>query len=119
MYQYKQWHHVFKEHIELMAEPKAERMPATLGEVARAVEGKLSGDESAGVLDVTHDSRQARHGSLFVAVRGANLDAHRFIEQVMRQGALGVLSDLERPIDFKGAWLEVKDIRRAMAQAAA
>jgi UDP-N-acetylmuramyl-tripeptide synthetase len=102
-----------------MGEQKVERSPATLGEVARAVEGKLSGDESAEVLDVTHDSRQAREGALFVAVRGANLDAHRFVEQVMKGGALGVLSELERPIDFKGAWLEVKDIRRAMAQSAA
>jgi UDP-N-acetylmuramoyl-L-alanyl-D-glutamate--2,6-diaminopimelate ligase len=108
-----------KEHRGLMAEEKVERSPVLLGEVARAVEGKLSGDESAAVLDVTHDSRQAREGSLFVAVRGANLDAHRFIEQVMEDGALGVLSEQERPADFKGAWLEVKDIRRAMALAAA
>ncbi|HEY0319858.1 MAG TPA: UDP-N-acetylmuramoyl-L-alanyl-D-glutamate--2,6-diaminopimelate ligase [Pyrinomonadaceae bacterium] len=102
-----------------MAEQKVERRPVTLGEVARAVGGNLYGDESAEVLDVTHDSRHAREGSLFVAVRGANLDAHRFIEQVMKQGALGIISELEQPAEFAGAWLEVKDIRRAMAQVAA
>jgi UDP-N-acetylmuramyl-tripeptide synthetase len=91
----------------------------TLGDVARALNGKLSGDESGEVLDVTHDSRQAREGALFAAVRGGQLDAHRFVEQVMQQGAVGVISELERPANFKGAWIEVAEIRRAMALAAA
>lgn len=102
-----------------MAEGKVERRPVTLEDVAKAVDGKLSGDERAEVLDVTHDSRRAGRGALFVAVCGANLDAHSFIEQVMKAGALGVLSERARPADFHGAWLEVRDIRRAMALAAA
>jgi UDP-N-acetylmuramyl-tripeptide synthetase len=91
----------------------------TLGEVARVVNGKLTGDESREVLDVTHDSRQARRGSLFAAVRGGQLDAHRFVGQVMEQGAVGVISELEAPAGFDGAWIEVSEIRRAMALAAA
>ncbi|HKS27065.1 MAG TPA: UDP-N-acetylmuramoyl-L-alanyl-D-glutamate--2,6-diaminopimelate ligase [Pyrinomonadaceae bacterium] len=102
-----------------MAEQKHERAPVTLGQVARATEGKLYGDETLEVLDVTHDSRRAGPGSLFVAVRGANMDAHRFVEQVMKAGALGVISESSRPEGFSGAWLEVKEIRRAMALAAA
>ncbi len=102
-----------------MAEQKSQVNPVTTSEVARAVSGKLSGDESAPVTDVTHDSRRARAGSLFVAVRGANVDAHRFVPQVMEQGAVGVLSEEKRPADFKGVWIEVENIRRAMAQAAA
>lgn len=102
-----------------MVEENVKRKPVTLADVARATGGKLSGDEQMEVSDVTHDSRRARSGSLFVAVRGANTDAHRFLEQVMRQGAVGVISELERPRDFKGAWIQVENIRRAMAQAAA
>src|SRR5712692_4355551 len=93
--------------------------PVTLEEVAQAVNGKLSGDEAAIVIDVTHDSRQAKQGSLFVAIRGELFDAHKFVPQVIEQGAVGVLSELERPSDFNGAWLQVKDVRRAMALAAA
>jgi UDP-N-acetylmuramyl-tripeptide synthetase len=37
----------------------------------------------------------------------------------MQQGAVGVISELERPADFAGAWIEVTEIRRAMALAAA
>lgn len=102
-----------------MAEQKQGRKPATLGNVARVTEGKLYGDEKLEVLDVTHDSRRAGPGSLFVAVRGANLDAHRFVEPVMKAGALGVISELPRPDGFTGAWIEVEEIRRAMALAAA
>jgi UDP-N-acetylmuramyl-tripeptide synthetase len=95
------------------------RQGATLADVARATNGKLTGDESLVATDVTHDSRQARAGSLFAAVRGAQLDAHRFVADVMQRGATGVISELPRPANFAGAWLEVKDVRRAMALAAA
>jgi UDP-N-acetylmuramoyl-L-alanyl-D-glutamate--2,6-diaminopimelate ligase len=91
----------------------------TLGDVARAVGGKLTGDERTPVTDVTHDSRQAREGNLFVAVRGENVDAHRFVNQVIEQGAVGVVSEQARPANFGGAWLEVDDARRALALAAA
>ena len=93
--------------------------PVTLGEIAKTVGGQLSGDEQAAVIDVTHDSRQAKSGSLFVAVRGELFDAHKFVPQVMEQGALGVISEMARPADFAGAWIQVNDVRRAMALAAA
>jgi UDP-N-acetylmuramoyl-L-alanyl-D-glutamate--2,6-diaminopimelate ligase len=102
-----------------VAEATKQRRRVTLGDVARVLNGKLTGDENREVLDVTHDSRQAREGALFAAVRGGQLDAHRFIEQVMQQGAVGVISELEAPADFTGAWIEVAEIRRAMALAAA
>lgn len=91
----------------------------TLGELARIVGGRLSGNEAATITDVTHDSREARESTLFVAVRGALKDAHEFIPQVMAQGAAGVISEIERPGDFNGAWLQVENVRRAMALAAA
>lgn len=91
----------------------------TMADVARATGGRLTGDGTRIVADVTHDSRQARDGSLFVAVRGALLDAHRFVADVMKRGAVGVISELPRPENFAGAWLEVPEVRRAMALAAA
>ena len=102
-----------------MAESIKHRRVVTLESVARSLNGTLTGDADVEVRDVTHDSRQAREGFLFAAVRGGQLDAHRFIEQVMQQGALGVISELECPADFKGAWIQVEEIRRAMALAAA
>jgi UDP-N-acetylmuramoyl-L-alanyl-D-glutamate--2,6-diaminopimelate ligase len=93
--------------------------PITLKQIADATGGQLSGDQTAEVTDVSHDSRRAGPGSLFVAVRGELFDAHKFIPQVIAQGALGVISELDKPADFKGSWLRVRNIRRAMALAAA
>jgi UDP-N-acetylmuramoyl-L-alanyl-D-glutamate--2,6-diaminopimelate ligase len=102
-----------------VAEAIKQRGVVTLGEVARALNGTLAGDEDAPVTDVTHDSRQAREGSLFVAVQGANLDAHSFVDAVMEQGAAGVISERVMPPDFSGGWIQVAEARRAMALAAA
>src|SRR5215813_2953808 len=90
-----------------------------LGELANVLHAALSGNPEAEVADITHNSRQARSGSLFAAVRGALQDAHKFIPKAMSQGAIGVISELEKPVDFNGAWLRVEDVRRAMALAAA
>lgn len=92
---------------------------ATPKQIADATGGKLSGDENVVVTDVSHDSRRAGPGTLFVAVRGGLFDAHKFIPQVMQQGALGVISDLKKPADFNGVWLQVENVRRAMALTAA
>lgn len=93
--------------------------PIPLKTIAEATGARLTGDDKELVSDVTHDSRQVGPGVLFVAIRGALLDAHKFIPQVMASGAVGVISEEQRPPDFKGAWLQVENVRRAMAHAAA
>lgn len=47
------------------------------------------------------------------------MDGHRFVGDVMRRGAAGIISEYEPPADFEGAWLRVKDAREALAKAAA
>lgn len=98
---------------------KTTQEPVTVEEVACVTNGRATGNLKSEVTDVTHDSRQARQGSMFAAVRGELFDAHKFVPRVMEQGAVGVVSELECPKDFNGAWIQVKDIRRAMALAAA
>ena len=91
----------------------------TLGALARAVGGELEGDSDAPVFDVTHDSRQVEAGWLFVAIGGEKFDGNRFVRDVERRGAVGVVSELERPADFRGGWIRVSEARRALALAAA
>lgn len=87
-------------------------------QVSNALEAVTSGDLSGEATDVTHDSRQAREGTLFVAIKGLANDGHRFVEDVMRRGAYGVISEFDPPADFSGAWLKVNDARVALAKAA-
>jgi UDP-N-acetylmuramoyl-L-alanyl-D-glutamate--2,6-diaminopimelate ligase len=94
------------------------KLPVTLKQIAELTEANLTGDNRTIVTDVTHDSRQAHDGSLFASVAGALFDAHKFVPQVMEQGAVGVLSERAAPEGFAGAWLRVENIRRAMALAA-
>jgi len=108
--------------------------PVTLKQIAEVTGGELSGDGTIVVTDVSHDSRRAGPGSLFVAVRGGLFDAHKFVPQVISQGAVGVISELDAsaaelqlaelqsgrglaPAGF--AWIQVENVRRAMALAAA
>jgi len=87
--------------------------------IAELTQATLSGSPEVTITDVTHDSRRVRTGSLFVAVRGDLFDAHKFIPQVMSAGAAGVISEQPAPADFAGVWLQVENVRRAMALAAA
>lgn len=91
----------------------------TIKQIAEATNATLKGAADAEVFDVTHDSRQAGKGALFVAVRGLSLDGHRFVDDVMRRGAVGVVSESNAPENFPGAWLRVADARVALAQSAA
>ena len=93
--------------------------PITIQDIVKVTRGRLFATPSLTVTDVTHDSRRAGAGSLFVAVRGELFDAHKFIPQVMSQGAVGIISEQAAPEDFPGAWLQVPNVRRAMALAAA
>ncbi len=87
-------------------------------EVAEKIDAEISGDVETKISDVTHDSRQAKEGTLFVAIRGLTMDGHRFVDDVMRRGASGVISELNRPENFQGVWLKVPDARKALAHSA-
>lgn len=95
--------------------------PITLQQIAELTNGQLTGEGSLVVTDVSHDSRRAGTGTLFAAVRGELFDAHKFVSKVLEQGAVGVISEDERPPDLGGtsAWIRVENIRRAMAVSAA
>jgi UDP-N-acetylmuramoyl-L-alanyl-D-glutamate--2,6-diaminopimelate ligase len=90
----------------------------TVKGVAEALNGELFGDGNADANDVTHDSRQARLGTLFVAIKGETADGHRFITDVMRRGAAGVISEYEPIPGFTGSWIKVANAREALAKTA-
>lgn len=94
------------------------RMPLSAAQLATELNAQLFGDGGVSVIDVTHDSRQAREGSLFAAIKGETADGHRFIPDVMRRGAAGVISEYDRPEGFAGAWLKVNEVRHSLALAA-
>ena len=73
-----------------MATPIPEnRARFTLGEVARAVGGRLvGGDPALDLAGVSTDSRSVAPGALFVALIGAAHDGHRFVDAARARGVL-------------------------------
>ena len=49
----------------------------------------LQGNLDEEVDDVVYDSRKAAAGSVFVCMRGANVDSHKFIPDVIQNGGSG------------------------------
>jgi UDP-N-acetylmuramoyl-L-alanyl-D-glutamate--2,6-diaminopimelate ligase len=73
----------------------------------------LAGDPATAITTVTHDSRKAGPGALFVAIKGLAADGHQFVEAARKKGAAAVAS--EREAEPGGPWLRVPDAREALA----
>lgn len=89
----------------------------TLHRIAEACGGILhekNGTADQEVECIVTDSRQAKAGALFAAIRGERVDAHRFIPAVFEQGALCVLSEQELSEDTKGSWIKVLSTLQAL-----
>ncbi len=70
-----------------------------IGDVSAAVGARYTGSsEPRTVKRVVIDSREVRPGDLFVAIRGARLDGHQFVDQATAQGASVCMID-ERSAD--------------------
>ena len=88
----------------------------TLGNIAEACSGTYHGTEEAKektITDITTDSRKAGKGSLFVAIKGEKVDAHRFIPAVFEQGALCVICE-QAPEQAAGAYILVESSLQAI-----
>lgn len=76
------------------------------------------GNPAGDVAFITADSRRAGPGGLFVALRGAQADGHRFLDDAYRRGARAFVT--EEPYQRDGAFsLRVPDARAALAVLAA
>ena len=76
--------------------PQGRPLELRAGELAAATDGRLvAGNPAAPVTGFAIDSRRVRPGDMFVALRGARFDGHRFVPEALRNGAGGVvLSDV-------------------------
>lgn len=57
----------------------------------------LQGSLDVDVCDVVYDSRKASDGTVFVCMRGANVDSHKFIPDVVSKGAPVLV--VEHPVE--------------------
>jgi UDP-N-acetylmuramoyl-L-alanyl-D-glutamate--2,6-diaminopimelate ligase len=86
------------------------RLSALLAWLPRA---ELLGDGDVEIAGVTHDSRRAGPGSLFVAIRGHATDGNDYVEAARAKGAVAICS--EAAPSGQGTWVRVTDAREALA----
>jgi UDP-N-acetylmuramyl-tripeptide synthetase len=81
--------------------------------VSRLPGARLSGEGTAEVSHVTHDSRRAGPGTLFVAIKGLTADGNQYVEAARKKGAAAIAS--EQPPQAGGPWIQVPEARAALA----
>jgi len=93
--------------------------PVTLALIADAVGGGLAGYGGISISDVTHDSRDAGRGMLFVAVPGFTVDGHDFIAKAVAAGAPAVCVQDPSAIPAGVPAVVVPDTRAVLGRIAA
>ncbi len=91
--------------------------PTSLKFICDAVAGSLHvaredpgpGIKDLQITDVCFDSRRAKPGALFFALKGENTDGHRFVPQALAAGAIAIVSDPIDPRQTGGMQIVVAD----------
>ena len=94
--------------------------PFTLQEIAAACGGQFVGTNEQKmqcITSVERDSRQIKDGSLFLAIKGARVDGHDFIEKCYAQGAICALCETA-PASTDKAYILVPSVLQAVKQIA-
>lgn len=94
--------------------------PRSLKFIAEACNGELHGNSEKMFTRVSTDSRDVKPEDLFIALKGDRFDAHDFLPDVVKQGAVAVIADKAKvPANFSGcAVIAVENTRKALGQLA-
>jgi len=92
----------------------------TLREILAGVRPRTALPEELAAVSlekIEYDSRLVQPNTLFFAFPGKRADGRSFAQEAIRRGARAVVSELPKPTDFEGAWIEVEHGRQALALA--
>ena len=91
----------------------------TAKEIASITNGTLlCGEGSTVITNIQYDSRAVTDGSLFVPIRGEKVDAHKFIEQCMENGA-ATFTEYDAPEGAERPFIKVDNTIAALQRLAA
>lgn len=78
-------------------------------------QAKVIGGTDRVITDITADSRAATAGSLFICLKGATVDGHKFLQMAVQKGAVAALvEDLPQDAPEGVTLIQVADTREAM-----
>ena len=77
----------------------------------------ITGNSDIDITNIQYDSRKVTQGTLFICVKGFNVDGHEFIQKAIEQGAKAFL--VQEDIQIEGyTFVKVEDTRKSMAKVA-
>ncbi len=76
---------------------------------------KIVGNAQKEIEGIAYHSKQISKGFLFAAIRGVEIDGHRFIEEAVQRGAEAIVSEEEREVSDRTLIL-VPNSRQALAK---
>lgn len=83
--------------------------------IANVQQIQVLGDDHKIITDVTADSRVVEEGSLFICLKGATVDGHKFLQMAAEKGAVvALVEDVPEEIPAGVTLLVVPDTRKAM-----
>ena len=86
-------------------------------ELKKVLEGikniKIRGNVDLDISNVENNSKKVTQNSLFVAIKGFDVDGHKFVEEAIKNGAIAVMLDMNA--DLKGIKIP-KDITVIIAE---
>lgn len=78
-------------------------------------DANVTGDKNIVITDITADSRNVQKGSLFICLKGATVDGHKFLNMAAENGAIAALvEDMPNDIPEGMTIIQVNDTRIAM-----
>jgi UDP-N-acetylmuramoyl-L-alanyl-D-glutamate--2,6-diaminopimelate ligase len=75
----------------------------------------LNGNKARDIQGIAYSSKNVQSGFMFTALKGMKTNGYEFVEEALVNGATAVLSDREKPKNFTKTWIQVSDIREALA----
>lgn len=87
----------------------------TVKDILLATGGRLlCGSQDTTLEHISIDSRNMKGNDLFVPLIGEKVDAHRFIEQALNNGAAATLTSRHDSMDSAKPWIWVEDTKAAL-----
>ena len=92
--------HFYRDGVKLSGNNKAGSVPEKerginmlLSEMLASEKAECFGRDDIDILSITNDSRKAEAGSLYFAIPGAKVDGAKFIADVIRAGAVAIVTE--------------------------
>ena len=70
------------------------------------------------IINITHDSRKVKDGTLFIAISGENNDGHDFIFDAIKKGAVAIIANGRAPVTNLVPIIQVDNPRKTMSKIA-